>query len=368
MAVNTRLRRTVSPEQARAVLALLEGRRVAARKLADTDSLFLDRAAAEQASPGAVARHTAARLADAAGGSAVADLGCGAGADTLALAEYAPVIAVDLDPGRLAMAAANADARGVASRVTTRCADLTAWAPPLEADAAWLDPGRRDSTGRRLDPRAWSPPLATAIEVARRFGAAGIKLAPGIDRDLLPADAEVEFISLHGRLIETVLWLGSAATPGTVRATALPAGASLAHAATEPDLPAEVRPVGAYLYDPDPGIGRAGLVRRLARALGAWQIAEEVAYLSSDAPTASPFTRRFRVLAERGFSERGARELLRAAGTGRIEVTRRGAPVDTNLIERRLNARLAGGDPVHTLVLTRVDGRITMVLCERERD
>jgi hypothetical protein len=131
--------------------------------------------------------------------------------------------------------------------------------------------------------------------------------------------------------------------------------------------PADVRAPGAYLYDPDPAVGRAGLVRALAADLEAWQLAEEVAYLCSDRARETPFARRFRVLEVQPYSERAARDALAMAGSGRVDVMRRGAPVDTNALERRLNARLPGGEPVHTLALTRIEGRISMLLCERER-
>lgn len=371
LAVSRRLRGHVTAAQARAVLALLEGRRAAASKFPDAAALYLDRAAAEQASPSEVARYTAARLARALeGGGRIADLGCGAGSDALALAEHASVLAVDLDEARLAMCAANAAIRGITSWFDVACADITSsdlFEPPRGFGAGWLDPSRRDESGRRLDPRAWSPPLAVAIEVARRFPAAGIKLAPGVDVAALQDDGEVEFISLRGRLVEAVLWLGAAAEVAR-RATALPAGGSLARPRGEPELVADVRAPGAYLYDPDPTIGRAGLVRQLGRRLGAWQLDAATAYLSSDAPRSTPFARRFRLLEVRAFSERGVREALAAAGSGRVEVMRRGAPIDTNALERRLNARLPGGEPVHTLALTRIEGRITALLGVRERD
>lgn len=352
-----------------AVLALLEGRRAAATKFHDAATLYIDRSAAEQASPAEVARYTARRLVEVvSAGNAVADLGCGAGADALALAELAPVVGVDVDEARLAMLEANAAASGVTSRVEVLQADMTAWTPPSHIGAAWLDPSRRDAHGRRIDPRAWTPPLATAIEVARRFPAAGIKLAPGIDVSLLPDDGEVEFVSLRGQLSEAVLWLGAAATPGRTRATLLPGDASMERDRRAPDMTPDVRPPGAYLYDPDPAIGRAGLVRALARELDAWQLNPEVAYLCSDGARATPFARRFKVIEAGPFSERAARDALRRAGTGRVEVMRRGAPIETNALERRLNAGLERSGAVHTLALTRVDGRIAMLLCVRERD
>ncbi|TAJ17273.1 MAG: class I SAM-dependent methyltransferase, partial [Dehalococcoidia bacterium] len=100
-----RLRSTCTASQSRAALALVGGRISASRKFEDADRLFFDREAAEQATAAPVARWTARRFE---GARIVADLGCGAGGDALALAEVATVIAIDRDAARVAMARANA--------------------------------------------------------------------------------------------------------------------------------------------------------------------------------------------------------------------------------------------------------------------
>jgi SAM-dependent methyltransferase len=356
------LRRTLEPAQARAAVALAEGRRAAARKFPDGARLYGDRDAAEQATSDAVARRTAARFA---GARRIVDIGCGMGGDALALAAHAPLLAVDRDPARLAMLAANARVRGLAARIETRAGDAGDVAAE-DGDAAWLDPSRRDARGRALDPRRWSPPLDDALAIAARFPAAGIKLAPGIDLALLPETAEVEFISRDGDLVEAVAWLGRLARARR-RATVLPAGASLADDEALPDT--RLGEPGAYLYDPDPSVGRAGLVARLARDLDAWQLDATIAYASGDRAVATPFARRFRIDAWLPFAERALLARLRALGVGRVEVMRRGSPVDTNALERRLNRALAGaGDGVRTVALTRLAARHIAIVCERERD
>ena len=353
------LRRTHGPDHARWAVTLAEGRASARSKFEDADRLFFDREAAEQATRDVVSRHTAQRFA---GATRIADLGSGAGADALALAEHAPVLAVDVDAGRAAMTAANAAARGLP--VETEVADARA-IDLAGVDAVWLDPARRDASGRITDPERWSPPLSEAIRLARTVKRAGIKVAPGIDHDLVPSDAETEFISLEGRLVEAVLWFGSAVTAAR-RATALPEGVSMAGA---PDVGATpVRPPGAYLYDLDPAVGRAGLVDVLAPTIDAWLLSSGVGYLSGDDPRDTPFARRFRILAWSPFSERWLLDACQAEGAARVEVMRRASPVETNEIETRLNRALAGGSGrVLTVALTRVDGEHVAILTERER-
>ena len=376
--IQERLRRELPAEHASAALAVASARRAArARGLDGWARIVADRATVEQAAHPLLARHTAGRFA---GRGLVADLGCGAGLDALALAERASrVLAVDRDVTRLAMLRANASAAGAEARIWPLAADLERWEPPPEVDAGWCDPARRDGAGRRLDPGRWSPPLPRALALVAGMPAAGLKLAPGIDSAALPATGELEFVSLAGRMRAAVLWLGDLAGPRR-RATVLDAGPSgeAATLAGEPEPAGPPAPEPArYLYDPDPSVGRAGLVGALAERLDARPLAPRIAYVTADTRVDTPFARRFRVHGWLPFSERQllARldELARELGAGRVEVMRRGSPIDTNALERRLGAALsAAGGPadgrVLTVALTRVGGRPAAILCERERD
>ncbi len=250
--------------------------------------------------------------------------------------------------------------------------------PPPAVDAAWCDPARRDMGGRRVDPSRWSPALGRALQLVVGMPAAGLKLAPGIDTAALPAGGELEFVSRGGRMLAAVLWLGELAGPPR-RATVLDS------AAGEPaTIEGDPMPAGApaaeparYLYDPDPAVGRAGLVGALAERLDARPLAPRVAYLTGDEPAATPFARRFRVHGWLPFSERRLTErlldLARELDAGRVEVMRRGSPIAPNELERRLGTALraagaSGGERVLTVALTRFGGRPAALLCQRERE
>jgi hypothetical protein len=359
------LGREYTPPEARAAVSLARGRAVAVRKIPDGAALFCDREAAEQTSDAVVARHLAQRFA---GFRYVADLGAGMGGDALAITAYARVLAVDRDPARLAMVEANIAVRGLSDLLTTLQADLATWDVPAEVDGVWCDPARRDSGDRRLRPEAWSPPLARAIELGRQASGAGIKLAPGIDLDALPGDAEVEFVSLDRGLRAAVAWLGTLARePRT--ATVLRQDGGAAILTGQPGTGAvPIAEPGAYLYDVDPSVGRAGLVDGLAAQIGAWKLDDEIAYLSAGVGLDTPFARRLRVLAWLPFSERRVLDTLREHGAGRAEVTRRGSPVDTNALERRLNHALRGDASQAPVVvaLTRLHGAHIAVIGVRE--
>jgi hypothetical protein len=109
--------------------------------------------------------------------------------------------------------------------------------------------------------------------------AIGIKVAPGISHEEIPADCEVEFISVNGECREAVIWMGALKSHAEVRATVLPGGQSL--------IKGQVEPVGCaaiseYLYEPDRAVIRAHLVEQIATEIGARKLDPEVAYLTAD--------------------------------------------------------------------------------------
>jgi SAM-dependent methyltransferase len=350
---NLRKRHPAALAKAALETVLLRGR--ARAKFAAADRMYFTREALEQASGEVVARHRAARLAPF---GSVADLCCGIGGDALALAAAgADVVAVEHDPLRAAVAAANAAALGL--RVTVREGDaLTVPLPGVRA--AFADPGRRSDGRRHLDPEAYSPPLSA---VRGRFAPdfpLGVKVAPGVAlADVADLPAEVEFVSAGGELKECVLWFGPLRTAAR-RATVLPGGATLA----ADDVPASppVAAVGEYLFDPDAAVVRAGLAGGLAADLGLAPVDHAVALFTGSEAVRSPFLTAYRVeLADRFHAGR-LRDHLRAQRVGRVTVVKRGSAVDADELVRKL--KLDGPDH-RFVVLTRAGGEAAMVVGER---
>ena len=136
------------------------------------------------------------------------------GCDTLALAEQAFTLGVDLDALRLGMAQANLAALGLAERAGFVQADLTATLPfaGFSHTGAFFDPARRTDERRAFSVRDYHPPLGVIRGWLADFPALGVKISPGVKlEELHPYDAEVEFISLGGELKEAVLWFGRCA-------------------------------------------------------------------------------------------------------------------------------------------------------------
>ncbi|MFK8912662.1 methyltransferase domain-containing protein, partial [Streptomyces sp. YS-3] len=234
LAVATRLRRSHAPELVSAALgqARLRQRAVAKFGADDAYRMFFTPNGVEQSTRASVAAYRA-RVFAAQGVRSVADLCCGIGGDALALARAGiSVLAVDRDELTAEVARANAAALGLAELIEVRCADVTdvdtsGW------DAVFVDPARRGGRGRVFDPEAYSPPLSWAVGAALKAPLAALKIAPGVPHESVPPQAEAEWISDGGDVKEAVLWFGQAhapqhtRTPGAVRATLLPAEATL---------------------------------------------------------------------------------------------------------------------------------------------
>jgi SAM-dependent methyltransferase len=375
----TRLRRQATPEHAAAAYEIAVLRRRAAPKFAAAELLYFTREALEQASGERIAGYRAGRYRSY---GTVADLCCGAGGDTLALAGVAAVIAIDRDPLRLAMAAANARALGLDNRISFVEADLQ-HLPAPDATAIFFDPARRSAGRRVFALNDYQPPVALARRWRERVPAIGIKVAPGVtDDDIVALDdptLEVEFISVDGELKEALLWHGPLATPGR-RATLLMSQAGAKEIdrqgdlESQPDVPRSILlspgllvsspPLAtplAYLYEPDPAVIRAHVIGQLAEQLGAAQIDRGIAYLTSDRVIETPFARCWRVLEWLPWNLKRLRVRLRALDAGAITVKKRGSPIDTDALARQLS-----GDGARALVvvLTRVADQPAALICE----
>ncbi|GAA1786701.1 class I SAM-dependent methyltransferase [Agromyces lapidis] len=293
----------------------------------------------------------------------VADLGCGIGGDALAMAAIdLEVTAAEADEVTAAIAAYNLTPFPHARVLHERAEDVALGG----IGGVWLDPARRTTSGgtttRIADASAYSPSLDFAFGLADRLPV-GVKLGPGTDRDVIPAGAEAQWVSVDGDVVELGVWLGALARPGIGR-SALVIRGELAHELTAAADSADAHdgPLGDYLYEPDGAVIRARLIGDLARANGAWMLSQGIAYLTADTAFESPFARGFRVIERLPADERGLRQTLHARGVGTLEIKKRGVDVDPAALRTRLKLK---GSERATIVLTREQGRHVTLLVER---
>jgi hypothetical protein len=352
-----------SPSLVATALTQARLRRKATSKFGDFASrmLFTD-AGLEQATRLRVAALHAGRF-GAAGLSTVADLGCGIGGDAMAFAALdLTVTAVEVDEVTATIASYI-----LAPFESARVEHASAEDIDLDRfEALFFDPARRtaghSNTARLTQPSDYTPSLDFVFAAAAERPT-GVKLGPGFDRGLIPDDAEAQWVSVDGHVVELGLWFGALARDG-IRRSALVLnrdGSHELHAGADSD-DVDVAPLGAYLWEPDGAVIRARLIGDVARSLDAGMLSDGIAYLTGDTAGLSPFASGFRVLDRFPLDERTLKRELKTRGIGTLEVKKRGADIDPAAFRTRMN--LTGPNSA-TLVLTRVAGRHTALLCER---
>jgi len=344
----TQLQKHYPSDLAKAALETASLRVKARDKFTRAGEMYFTREALEQASGEMISRYRAERFARF---SSVADLGCGIGGDTLGLAGHCSVAAVEVDPLRLALAAQNLTVYGYRERVTLIEDDLTRMQLPT-VEAFFFDPARRVEGRRQFSVRDYQPPLAIVTDWLRHTPAIGGKISPGVKLvELAGYECEIEFISEKGELKECALWFGPLKTAAR-RATLLPGRYTLTQTPESPQ--SFLSSPLTYLYEPDPAILRAGLVTTLAAQLGAQQLDEDIAYLTSETLTRTPFARAFVIEESFPFQLKRLRERLRALRVGEVQVKKRGSPLEPETLIHQL--KLSGPEK-RIVFLTHVQGK-----------
>lgn len=284
------LRRQHEPAAAAMIMAIAAVQQRAVEKFGPGVWFATEKSIA-QATDRVVARYKATLF----GGSPVYDLCSGIGGDAMELAQRGPVVAVDVDPQIVAMAAANLQLsslqRGdLPSQVTAVCGDASLRSIPTDA-AIHIDPDRRPAGQVRVArPTDYQP---TFDQVARIIGGqrpAIVKLAPAAQLDREPESAAVgrmlssshrQWISLDGSVREQALLVGACVSSagmvvgGRSAVRVWPDGrrdcfaidADQAARLSELDQSLETRTeVPAFLIDIDPAIRAAGLSSSIALA------------------------------------------------------------------------------------------------------
>lgn len=353
----------LSAEQSSMLLAQALLRRKAERKFGSRASeMLFTEAGLEQATRMIVAKTHAARFARA-DVSHVVDLGCGIGAESLALSDAGlQVRSVERDPETAFVATHNL-------RDSPHCTVEIGDAETVQLATgvgAFLDPARRTSgssnTTRITDSSEYSPSLTFAFTLAESHPTA-VKLGPGFDRREIPPTAHAQWTSVQGDAVEMMLWFGALATPGVTR-SALVMRDGVAHelcaAADAPDE--AVWPLGEFIYEPDPAIIRARLLGDVARNHNLGMVSERIAYLTGDTLTETAFAQAFRIVESLPASENRLKKALRARNIGTIEIKKRGMDINPAQLRTRLNLR---GDESATVILTRVGGDRVALVVER---
>ena len=338
-----------------AVLSQAKLRRRARKKFGDfTDGMLFTEDGLEQASRLQAAALHAGRFRGA-GITQVADLGCGLGAESMAMGAIdLNVRAFEIDEVTAALAVFNL---GAFDNVEVEQADITTL-DLSQFEALFFDPARRELDGkgeratRKFDPAQFSPNFNWVLEQARTKPT-GIKLGPGHPHEAIAQDAEAQWLSIDGDLVELALWFGEVKRPKVARAATVvnSTGRHEIVSETFESEPADVSALKQFIYEPDNAVVRSHLIADLAREVGASLISREIAYLSSDREIDSPMMRGFRVLDEMAFDRKKLKAYLRERNIGTLEIKKRGVDVVPEQLRKEMSLK---GEIAATLILTRV--------------
>ena len=357
------------PALVAAVLTQAKLRRRAAGKFGPfADRMLFTEAGLEQASRLSVAALHANRFRQA-GITEVADLGCGIGAESLAMASLEiNVKAYEIDEVTAAIATYNLSPF---ENAFVEQADVT------ELDLSnfgglFFDPARRELGGpsrerasRKFDPAAFSPTYDFVIEAAAKKPT-GIKFGPGHPHEGIPENAEAQWVSVDGDLVELSLWFGEVARPNIKRAALLIAKEGkheiTSNSTARKDAP--IGELGSYLYEPDNSIVRSHLIGELADQIDARLFAPEIAYLTNDLQIESPWLKGYRVLDNLVFDRKKLKAYLRERNIGTLEIKKRGSDIVPEELRKELSPK---GEGAATLIVTRVGDAHRVLVAEAIR-
>jgi hypothetical protein len=344
------------PATVAAVLTQAKLRKRAQAKFGEfADQMLFTEAGLEQASRLKVAALHAGRFRSA-GISEVADLGCGIGAESMALASLGiNVHAFELDEVTAAVATYNL---APFENVKVEIADVEQL-DLSKFEALLFDPARRELHGpkkataqRHFDPANYSPNYNFCIEKAKTKPT-GIKLGPGHDKKQIPEGTEAQWVSVDGDLVEMGLWFGKVARENVARSALLldDKGKYEITSSNSSSSSAPLGKLGRYVYEPDNSLIRSGLIAEFSEPEGLTLIAPEIAYLSSDNRIESPWLKGYEVIDDLVFDRKKLKAYVRENNIGILEIKKRGSDISPEELRKQLAPK---GEGAATLIVTRV--------------
>ena len=356
LGLQTRLRDQYSPALVRMALILRDERKRAVKKFSRGAEMWVDRVGLEQSTAEPISQYKARRFS-----GEIMDWCSGIGGDAISLAQHGSVIAVDRQPVNALRTELNAAVYGVSENVQILCKDVTN-VPPGNA-LVHVDPDRRAGRTKQRSLRIEdsSPPLEFLLKLIDTARGGAIKLSPASNfRDRFPG-TEAELVSLNGECREATIWFGELAGDTEYSATVLPANKTIR--GNPLDAYTNVGPLGRFVYDPDPGVVRAGLVDILCEREGFHRLDDAEEYLASDEFIDSPFARGFEVLAEFSNNDKEVRRYFREHSYGEVEIKCRHVPIKADSLRKKLSLK---GKGAAVIIVARVAGRTRMLVCERK--
>ena len=311
------------------------------------ERMFFTEDALEQASRLQVAALHANRFKQA-GVTQVADLGCGIGAESLAFASLdLKVSAYEIDEVTSAIAAYNL---AIFDNIEVNSQDVTKL--DLEQhQALFFDPARRNSKARLFNPQDFAPNFDWVIEQAKKRPS-GIKLGPGHPHNQIPQEAEAQWVSVEGDLVELSLWFNETKRQDVTRSALLITKDGKHELKTnQKEEPAPTGELGQYIHEPDNAVIRSHLINLLAEQTNTHTIDPQIAYLTGNDNITSPWLKSYKIEQVLPFDRKQLKAYIKQNEIGTLEIKKRGADITPEELRKELAPK---GKNKATLIVTRI--------------
>lgn len=362
-ALASRLRKDLPTDRIAPIMEQLELRRRGVRKFSKANEMLFTRLGLEQATDEWIANYKARRFL---GKSQVIDICSGIGGDLLSFAKNGlSATGIDRDPASAFFSAFNANQYG---NSTSSLCETASELHLREADAWHVDPDRRASGQRSVNPNLHEPSLDQLANWRKVVPNAATKLAPACR---LPDDwqneCELEWISRMNECKQLIAWSGNLAkNQGLRTATKIDSTGEASSYSGSPNLPINWSDfIGRYVYEPDSSIVAAHLIGSIANNLGLSQFSATKAYLTADSCVENSLIIAFQVEAIFPFQRKKLGAELQQRGIGSLELKCRGLDVDLPSLRKKLKLK---GSKSATLILTpdaNNQKKPIVILCKR---
>lgn len=358
-----------------AAVTQIAGRQIAARKIPSwcriPDLYYPRHLSMEQCSSEAAALYKASLLK----GETFTDLTGGLGVDCAFIArQFQRVDYVERQAELCELAAHNFPLLGL-QQVSVHHRDAVEYLREMEAvDCLYLDPARRDGHGGKTVAISDCEPDVSLLKplLVEKAAKVLVKLSPMLDVSLalneLKTVCEVHIVAVGNECKELLLVLQKQAVSSEIilHCVHIPNGGETQHFAftreqerTSPCPMADE--VGAYLYEPNAAILKAGAFCSLTQAYPVEKLQVNSHLYTSIAPVDDFPGRSFQVEAVTGFGKKELKTFLQ--GMDKANVTVRNFPLPVAELRKRL--KLKEGGEVYLFATTLNDGQKVLIRCRK---
>lgn len=325
---------------------LLIGRKKAKDKFSKSEKMFFTPDGLEQSSAESISEYIAQRFKRILNRNAtVIDLTCGVGGNTIFLAKYFKVLAVDSNPVHIYCAKHNAKLYGVENNIEFIVGN--AEDNIRDCQAFFIDPQRIREGKTKTRSLYNSQPDITKLlpKMEKVTKNICLKISPAFNYaevEELFDDPAVELISENNINKSALLWFGEF-DDFQRRATILNADNDVISYQNQDDQnePEVSDQVKAYVYLPNKAIVKAGLIKELAKKFNLFELDQNSEILTSDNIVRYPgqVFRSFKVITQAKYSIKNTKKILKEYSIDRAHIIAKNFNINPEILRKKLKLK-----------------------------